>query len=235
MLTLLLAVVVAGACSSDPKQIRLAGGSPDSVLAILQDRKGLSVEETRLMYAYAARMRMESVESSPPDLAGRTVGELIEEQRHWENTNAEAIASGQRHASEWKSRVASVVREMDENVTVRVLEKRDPESSVARGNAQRNVVVRLRIENVGTRHITEIEGAVRFTDVYDRDLFDCSATIREPLAAGETIERVVEIGCTPFMDQERSMRHVRLADTKVAWEPRMIRFEDGSTLAPSDE
>jgi hypothetical protein len=232
---LVLALLVTAGCSADPKRIRLTDDPLDVQLAALRTRKGLTVEETRLLYGYLARSRFESVEGPRPQLAGRTVGELITEQRNWEQTHADLIAKGQQRDSEWKTRVGQIQREMESVIVIRVVEVNDPENQEpARGHG-RDVVVRLAIENVGTRTVAQVEGAVRFADVYGRELLECSVTLKETLPPRESVERLLHLECAPAFDQETRVRQVRLQDTKNAWEPRMILFEDGGVLAISDE
>ncbi len=230
-----LLILATTGCSADPKKIRLTDAPPDAQLASLRLAKGLTVDETRLLYGYFARIRLESVEGVPPNLSGRTVGELIDEQRRWEQSHADLIAERQRHDSDWRARANQVVREMETALSVRIVDIRDPDATEATHGSQRSVIVRLAIENVGNRTIIEVEGAVRFSDVYGRDLFDGTVVLREPLPPGEAVERVLLVDCVPFMDQETHVRQVRLADTRAAWEPRLIRFEDGGVLAMSDE
>jgi len=229
----LLVALAALGCGGDPKQIRIGAGPPEAVLAQLEHRKGLTVEETRLLHGYFARTRLDVIEGTAPDVTGRTVGELIAEQRSWEQANARVIAERRHQATEWKARAGRVVAEMENALSVQVLESRDAESSGS--GHQRSLVVKLQVENVGNRSIAELEGAVRFADVYGRDLFDGPVRIREPIPPGERIERALLLDCAPFMDQETRVRQVRLADTKAVWEPRLIRFEDGGVLTLPDE
>ena len=210
-----LAIVALAGCSADPKRIRLTNDPLDVQIAALRTRKGLTVEETRLLYGYFARSRFEAVEGPPPQFAGRTVGELIAEQRSWEQSHADLIAKGQQRDSEWKARVEQVQREMASTLAVRIVDVKDPETQPEHGHS-REVVVRLAIENVGTRTVTSVEGDVRFSDVYDRDLFDCTVTLQEALPPGESVERLVHLGCAPAYDQETRVRQVRLLDTKTA-------------------
>ena len=232
---LLLALVPGAAgCGGDPKQIRVGAGPPEAVLAQLEHRKGLTVEETRLLHGYFARTRLGFIEGTAADVTGRTVGELIAEQRRWEQEHRTVIAERQQHAAQWKARADGVVAEMEQNVSVRLLETRDAEGELA-GGAHRSVVVKLELSNRSGRTLSEVEGAVRFTDVWDRDVFDCTVTIREPIVPGETVQRAVLLDCTPFVGQEVRVRQIRLQDTKSAWEPRRVAFEDGTALTMPDE
>jgi len=232
---LTLAFLVTAGCASDPKRIRLTDDPMDVQLAALRTRKGLTVDETRLLYGYFARTRFELVEGPPPRFAGLTVGELIEEQRGWEQSHADLIAEGQHRDSDWKARVDRMVREMDSAVAVRIVDVSDPKTQDSAVGHRRSVVVRLAIENVGTRTVTDVQGSVRFVDVYDRELFDCTVALKEELPPGESVERLLQLECAPAIKQETRIRQVRLQDTKTSWEPRMILFEDGGVLAVSDE
>src|SRR4030095_8201106 len=107
------------------------------------------------------------------------------------------------------------------------------EESVA-GRRERLVIVGLHLENFGNKTIAEVEGAVLFSDVYDRDLFECPILIHEPLLGGASLDRMESLTCAPAMEEEARVRQARLADTKVRWEPRRILFEDGSVLTTPD-
>lgn len=206
------------------------------MLAQLASQKGLTVEETALLHRYLARVRVESADSpEPPNLVGRTVGDLITEQRQWETAHAEGIAADRQHASNWKARVSKQMSEMNEALAVTVLESSDVPDSGGDLKQTRSLMVRMTLLNRGPREIAEVEGALRYSDVYGRDLFDGSLTIREPLPPGETVERSHYLDCVPFMDNAGPMQRARLADTKVIWEPRSIRYSDGTALAISDE
>ena len=163
------------------------------------------------------------------------MGELIEEERAWENAHAEAIAAGQEHARSWKERVAAQTRAMNEALSVQVLETSDIPDDGAPRPSTRRVLARIAIQNQGNREVSEVEGALRFSDVYDRDLFDCSFTLRLALPPGETTRVSQPLDCAPFQDDASIMRKARLPDTKVTWEPRMIRYTDGSVLTVTDE
>lgn len=231
----ILGLTVAWVGCGDPKSTRLAGDDPDSVLIQLASRKGLTVEETGLLHRYLARVRMEAADSPEPvHLAGRKVGELIVDQRGWEMAHAVAIAEGQNQAATWKERAAAQVRAMNGVLGVRVIETSSfPDSGEDRPVP--NLLVRVALANLSAREIDEVEGALRYSDVYGRDLFDCSITIREQLPPGETIERVHHGRPVPFMDDPGLMWRVRLQDTRVTWDPRLIRFTDGTIMTVTDE
>jgi hypothetical protein len=230
-----LALAAAG-CGPNPKSVRVTDGDPDVVLAQIGTMKGLTVEETALLHRRIARVRIEAPDSpEPPDLVGRTVGELIEEERTWETVHAEAIAAGQEHARSWKERVAAQTRAMNEALSVQVLETTDiPDDGDPRPSTRR-VLARIAIQNQGSREVSEVEGALRFSDVYGRDLFDCSFTLHLGLPRGETTTVSQPLDCAPFRDDASVMRGARLPDTKVTWDPRMIRYNNGTVLTITDE
>ena len=232
--TLLLLALGFPGCAGDPKTIRVGAGPPDAVLAQLEHRKGLTVEETRLLHGYFARTRLDVIEGTAPDVTGRTVGELIEDERRWERSHERVIAERRQAAAEWKARVHMVETEMGHALSVAVLETADAQGAGA-GARKRGVMVKLQLANVGNRTIVQVEGAVRFADVYGRDLFDGPVLVREAIPAGDRIDRALLLDCAPFMDQETRTSQVRLADTKATWEPRAIHFEDGGVLTLPEE
>lgn len=226
-------LALALASCSDPKRVRFASETPDAVLAQLQGRRGLSVEETRLLYAYVARTRIDVVEGTGPGLAGRSVGEVIAEERAWEQGHAEAIAGAQLHASRWRERNAQAQRLMTDVLAVRVWEAVDVDSQIA--GAHRQLRLRLGLSNGGERDIAAFEGTVRFTDVYGRELFECPVHVAELFASGEDTERIVFVQCVPSPGLEDRVWHVRLADTKMTWDPYVVRFKNGEELTVPDE
>jgi hypothetical protein len=229
----MLALALALASCSDPKRVRFASETPDAVLAQLQGRKGLSVDETRLLYAFVARTRIDVVEGTGPPLAGRTVGEVIAEERAWEQAHAEAIAGAQLHSSRRKERQAEAQRSMTDVLTVRVWEAIDVAEQAP--GTPRQLRLRLGLSNGGARDIVAFEGTVRFTDVYGRDQFECPVHVAELFAAGEDTERMVFVQCVPSPGLEDRVWHVRLADTKMTWDPYVVRFKNGEELTVPEE
>jgi len=235
--TVLLCMVLFGpGCGSDPRSIRITTDDPQALLARLASVKGLSVEETALLHRRLARLRMESADSPAPlTMAGRTVGQLIAEQRTWEVANMAALAEGQEYAANFRARTAAQTRTMNEALVVRVLETIEPWNPEDVKPSTRRVSARMTFLNLGSRDITEVEGALRFSDVYGRDIFEGSLTLRQTLAPGDTVPWMQDVDCTPFLDDPGPMRGIRLQDTKVVWEPRVIRYSDGTSLAVTGE
>jgi len=75
----------ASACSRDPHKLKITDENKDKFLESIRDSKGLAVEENRLLMAYMMRSSMaQGVGKKDLSPVGKTVGQLIGDEREWE-------------------------------------------------------------------------------------------------------------------------------------------------------
>jgi len=230
---IVLGLVVAG-CESDPKSVAITQENEATFLDDMKDMKGLTIDESRMLHGYIIRTGMaEAFGGEAPQLVGRTIGELIEDQRLFE---AEAMAQEEeqeRLAAEARAKGEAIATELRKTISFSVYEKTFQASDIMSGRYSDYVVIKCAYENKSQKDVRAFTGSVRFTNLFGKLIFESGLTISDPVAAGEKGNWTGTIEYNQFVDEHKSLRNTKLEDMKVVWLPSQILFADGSTIGES--
>lgn len=224
------------ACAKDPRLIRITETNKDSFVEQIKDLKGLTVEESRLLFALLMRNSLSAgLGQAPPSLVGKTIGDLISEQRTFETDAKKREEDQARLAAEAKAKEDALAAELRKAINLTVFEKGFVARDAMAERYEDLLLIKCAYENTSGKDIRAFDGSVRLTDLFDKPVFESGLTISEPIRAGEKANWTGSIHYNQFKDSHRSLRNAELKDLKVVWLPKSIIYADGTKIGKVQE
>lgn len=234
LLTLSVVLAVAG-CGSNPHSLKITEANKDSFMEELKDSKGLTVEEVGLLTSLQMRRAAaKALGGTDVVMVGKTVGDVINDQRAFV-ADAEAKQKEQdRLAAEAKAKAEAIAAQLRESINLTVFEKGFTPSRPMDGRFDDFITLNCVYENKSGKDIRAFRGQVRFTDLFGKEIFTTSMTISDPVAAGQKATWSGAIKFNQFVTEQQNLRNANLNDMKVVWLPQSVLFADGSALGESE-
>jgi len=218
-------------CSRDPKDFRITEQNKEKFWEEIKDMKGLTVEETRLLYAYILRTKIgQAFGSAAAEVVGKTVGELIAEQRDIETKAKREQDEQDRLAAEARAKQEAIADELRKSITLTVYDKSFIGSDAMAGRYEDYIIIRCAYQNNNAKDIRAFTGIVQFTDLFGKKIFESNLTVSDPISAGKKSSWNGQIKYNQFKDDHQTLRNTALADMKIIWLPSQILFADGSKI-----
>jgi hypothetical protein len=235
-LALALALVLSlAACSRDPKQVRVTEANQDKLMEEIKDDKGLTVDEARLLFTFLMRRGLvKGLGQSLPSIVGKTVGDLIADQRVFEADAKKRDAEQAKVATEAKGKEEAIASELRKALMLTVFEKDYAPSNAMAGRYQDYITIKCAYENTSGKDIRAFTGSVRFTDLFGKPVFETNLTVSDPIKAGAKATWNGAIDYNQFRDAHRSLRNAELANLKVVWLPKSIIYMDGTQAGKTE-
>jgi hypothetical protein len=190
--------------------------------------KKLTPEEFSLLEGYMMRQQLQQSianifqEGKGPTISeGKTVGQMIEEQRKWATGHGDEEQKQKHLAAD----VAAKQAEMRSVIGVALLSysiKKGPLDSRSLDSAD----VGYAYKNRSAKDVRAFEGRVVFSDILGNKLADVPLKVLTPVKAGEKASATDELMFDPYEE----LRDKKLADLKVEWMPEKILFADDSLI-----
>jgi hypothetical protein len=219
-------VVFAIGCSADPHKVKITNENKDKLLDEIKDMKGLTVGETRMLIGYFMRQGIGKAMGQPgPEMVGKTVGDLIKEQRDFESKAKTEEDRQNALAEEAKRREDARAAELRKAVNLTVYEK-----GFQKVDYQEYITIKCAFENTSGKDIRAFTGAVAFTDLFGKSIYESHLTISDPVKAGAKGTWDGSINYNQFISEESRLKNSDLKDMKVIWKPASILFADGSSI-----
>ena len=218
------------ACQN-PKAVRVTEQNKGTFLEQMKDLKGLTVEEAGLLQAAVLQAGVaEALGKKENPLVGKTVGEIIADQRAIAEKTAREEAEQARLAAEAKAKADALAEQLRGALQLTVFDKGFLPSDYTRNRYQDYITIKVAYENKSGKNIRAFTGSIQFTDLFGKEIFESGLTVSDPVAAGarSTWEGTIEYN--QFRDQHQALRNASLADMKVVWKPSQILFEDGTSV-----
>jgi len=163
-------------------------------------------------------------------LEGKTVGQVIDEQR---KILAEAEAKEReqkRLAEEARKKEEALIAELLKHLTVTVYEKGFQEANIYSGVYQDKITFKIAMHNKSERPIRAFRGTVVFKDLFGTEIDSIGLSYDTVLGQGKKKNETYTIDYNQFMDRRQRLRSTALANMKVEWRPKTILFADGTKL-----
>lgn len=217
-------------CGQNPRNLTITEENEDSFMEELKDAT-LTVEETGLLTAAQMRRGLaEGFGGEAPVFVGKTVGEVIEQERTFRAEAAERQAEQDRLAAEAKAEADALVAELRKAITLTIFEKSFRPSDAINGRFEDFIIIQAAYENTSGNDIRAFRGAVQFTDLFGEEIYTTNLTISDPIAAGAKATWSGQIRYNQFMADQQNLRNADLEDMNIVWRPASIIFADGTTI-----
>jgi hypothetical protein len=227
----LLIVVPLLSCAPDPKKVQVTEQNKDKLLEEMKDMKGLTVDETRMLIAYGMRQGLgKAFGAAPPSMVGKTVGDIIADQRSFETDAKKRQEQEASLAAEAKAKEEARAAELRKALSLTVFKKGFEEASY-----QEYITLKCAYENTSGKDIRAFAGRVRFTDLFGKPIYDSGLTISDPIKAGAKATWDGSIRYNQFNAEQSNFRNTDLKDMKIEWVPNSILFEDGTRIGEAGE
>ena len=219
------------ACAKDPHKLKITEENKDDFVDSIKNSKQLTVEETRLLLAYQMRNAAgQAFGQSPASIVGKTVGDLINDERGFEEKAKKDSESQARLAAEAKAKEEAVAAQLRKTVNLSVYEKSYEAADPEAGTYSDYIVIKCAYENNSSKDIRAFKGKLRFTDLFGGEIYESGLTISDPINAGATSTWTGSIKYNQFMDEDVKLKNTALKDMRVEWLPRSVIFADGSKV-----
>ena len=98
------------------------------------------------------------------------------------------------------------------------------------GRYQDYITIKCAYQNISQKDIRAFTGRIRFTDLFDKLIFESGLTISNPIKAGQKATWTGTVDYNQFIDSHQSLRNANLEDMKVIWIPKTIICADGTKV-----
>jgi hypothetical protein len=176
---------------------------------------------------YAAAKAFGGTEKS---MVGKTVGDLISEERQFEEKAKKDEEQQKRLADEAKGKEEVQATQLRKTVNLSVYAKSFQPSDAMAGSFNDYVVIKCAYENTSGKDIRAFRGKLRFTDLFGREIYQSGLTISDPIKAGVKATWTGTIKYNQFEDDDVKFKNTDLQDMKVEWLPSSVIFADGTRL-----
>jgi hypothetical protein len=220
------------ACSPDPRHFKITDQNKDRFMEELKTSRGLAVEEVGLLQSYHMRQAAsKALGGTPSPPVGKTVGDLIEEERKFQADAKAKEAEREKLAAEAKAKADAVTEQMRGAIQLTVFDKGFIPSNLMGGRYNDYITVKCVYENKSAKGIRAFRGTVKFTDLFDREIYSSTLTISNPIGSGEKANWSGTIEYNQFKSEHQQLRNADLKDMKVVWFPESIIFDDGRQIS----
>ena len=227
----ILMLVTSAGCTSDPRDIVITEDNESDLLHSLAEEQGLTVDEVRLLMARELRASAsEAIGAEAESVVGKTVGEVIDEERALQDEAAARREQEERLAAAARAREEALAAELRDAILLTVSSKSFVPSAPLARRYDDYITFRVAYENTSDRDIRAFRGRLRFTDLFGTEIMSSGITIQDPVAAGDRDTWAGQIEYNQFNDEHVRLRQTKLNDMRVEWLPASIIFADGTQL-----
>ena len=218
------------ACEQDPRNLTITEENQDSFMEELTDAT-LTVEEIGLLTAAQMRRAFATgLGAEGPVFIGKTVGDVIEEERTFRAAANARQAEEDRLAAEAKAAADALVAELRQAITLTIFDKGFRPSDALNGRFEDLILIQAAYENTSGKDIRAFRGSVQFADLFGTEIYTTNFTISNPIAAGANTTWSGQIRYNQFMADQQALRNTDLEDMNIEWRPASILFADGTTI-----
>jgi len=207
------------------KDLKFTQDNKEQVLEKVKQSKDLTGEEVGLLMA--ALMRTGFTKES---LDGKTVGQLIKEQKTIRDEAEVKDKEAKRLAEEAKKKEAEIAAQLSQYITVAPYKKSFHEANIHSGDFQDRINITFVFENKGAKDIKAFKGITVFKDLFGEEIYGTRLMRDDGLKAGAKKQWTGSIEYNQFKSEHQKFRNTDLENMKFEWRPRAIIFSDGSKL-----
>jgi hypothetical protein len=191
----------------------------------------LSASERTLAVAYLDRTKAAAAYSGQPVPQGVTLGQAIENQKSFEQTQAQQRLTNRGQQEQSDQRRKDAEDRAAQVFGVKLTGKEIIGADFSTENRTDQVAFTFELRNNGAKELSEVKGSLTVSDSwFVIDLKVIPIDYRQPLAVGavETWTARVPLSAQATIDQR--IRNTDLSQMKVTFTPELVQFADGSRL-----
>jgi hypothetical protein len=189
-------------------------------------------EQDRAMVAkYLMRAKLGEVFGGKGVPIGTTVGQAIEEQKKFETAEAVARAEEEALRKKLEEERATAIARLNRAVTVTLLQKRELGPDYDARRYSETQVIKVGVKNESDKPIIGVAGALRFVDVFDKEVGGVTFSISERIEPGKSVVWGGERRYNQYIDEHRAVWNLEEGKYTTRFVPETIVFADGSKLA----
>jgi hypothetical protein len=208
------------------KTLEINNNNKDEVIEKVKKSKDLTGEEVGLFFGSLARTSVSGKQLSQ----GKTVGNLIDDQRKVVEEEKAKEAEAKRLAEEAKQKEDKIAKELSEYITVVPLKKVFKKANIYNGEFQDKIVVYMVFENKGDKDIRAFKGKTIFNNLFGEPIYETTLYYDEGLKSKEKKRWIGVIKYNQFNEHHNKFNSTELDNMKYEWKPIGIMFKDGSKL-----
>jgi hypothetical protein len=222
-LVLLCAFLVFGSSCTNIKSKKVTDENKDKLIDEISTSKNLTDDERQLLASYMMRQNLSGIlQGAKPSLpTGKTVGEMIEDQRKWAAQNAEEEKAEKEKEQRLSAEIAAKEAALRKFVTVTLYNLKESDFSGMHGFEARIAF------KAGSKDIRAFQGNLALSDVLGNSLGDLPVRVLRPIKADES-------GTTDYSNLYMAFPELRgkhLEDIKAQWKPTKIILADSTELS----
>src|SRR6266849_429929 len=217
-LVLLCAIVFLCSSCSNIKSKKVTDENKDKIMSEISTSKDLTDNDRQSLAGYMMRLNLSTVfQGGKPSIpTGKTVGEMIEDQRKWVAEEAE-----KEKEEKLAAEIAAKEAALRDLVTVALYNLRESNNSFMNGFEARIAF------KAGSKDIRAFEGNLALSDVLGNSLGEIPVKVLRPLKANAS-------GTTDYGNLYMAFPELRgkhLEDIKAHWKPTKIMLADSTELS----
>jgi hypothetical protein len=212
-------------CSSctNIKSQKVTDRNKEKLLTEISTSRDLTDEERELLTGYMVRQNLSAVlqGGNPSIPTGKTIGEMIEDQRKWVAQNAQEEKVEKEKEQKLSAEIASRDTALREFVTVTLYSLKESTYGGMNGFEARIAF------KAGSKDIRAFQGNLALSDVLGNSLGELPVKVLTSLKANES-------GTTDYSNLYMAfpeLRGKRLEDIKAQWKPTKIILPDSTELS----
>jgi hypothetical protein len=219
---------------SNIKNKKITAENRDKIFDEIKTSKQLTVEEVQLLQGYMLRQAMASMLSKDNAAKddGKTIGEIIEEQRKWIADEKVRDEEEKQKREKAKAEAEAQQKILRDALSVTIYDKGFESVSY-----QDYITIKLAYQNTSGKDIRGFKGVLSFQDLFGDTIQNVSLKEDSPLKNGESKRVGRTISYNQFMEKDTKLRNTEMNNLKTVWKPELILFTDGSSLKvdPAEE
>ena len=191
----------------------------------------LSSTDRRLAVAYLDRTKAAASYSGQPIPAGVTLGQAIDNQKAFEQTQAQQRLANRGQQDEADLRRKDAEDRAAQVFGVRLLAKEIIGADFSTENRSDQVAFTFELRNNSDKELSDVKGNLTVADSwFVIDLKTIPLDYRQPMPAGAVETWTARVPLSPQATIDQRIRNTDLSQMKVTFTPELVQFADGSRV-----
>lgn len=175
-----------------------------------------------------------AIARSDYDTNGKTVDQVIADQRAFEVAQKQEQERAAQLAAEEKAKREVTLRSMLASLTVGIVSKSFQAANFENGTYQDAITMTFAFKNTSSKDIRAFKGVVVYKTLMGDLITQMNLERDQVISAGHSATWDAQTDYNQFMDKDVKLRNTDLKNLKIEWQPQSILFTDGTKLEVTD-